>query len=140
MPKNLPACEVKNSKTTETYSKEMTDTIAYWLKSGYVCGPFDEPPFKNFRVNLLQAVPQDIKVRPVLNVSRPEGQSVNDNIDKNMLEKVKMSSARNFGYSIKKCGKKADLANLILETLIKTCQLQKMTCVCKDSSRWEIFL
>ena len=104
---NLPACEVKNSKTTETYSKEMTDTIAYWLKSGYVCGPFDEPPFKNFRVNSLQAVPQDNKVRPVLNVSRPEGQSFNDNIDKNMLEKVKMSSARNFGYSIKKCGKKA---------------------------------
>ena len=104
---NLPPCEVKNSKTTETYSREMTDTIAYWLKSGYVCGPFDEPPFKNFRVNSLQAVPQDNKVRPVLNVSRPEGLSFNDNIEKNLLEKVKMSSARNFGYSIKKCGKNA---------------------------------
>ena len=103
----LPACNVKNTSTAELYSKEITDTIAYWVKSGYVCGPFHEPPLKKFRVNSLQAVPQDNKVRPVLNVSRPEGLSFNDNIDKNLLEKVKMSSARNFGYSIKKCGKNA---------------------------------
>ena len=44
----LPACYVKNTSTAELYSKEITDTIAYWVKSGYVCGPFHEPPLKKF--------------------------------------------------------------------------------------------
>ena len=80
----------------------MTDAIAYWIKSGFACGPFDSPPLDRFRVNQLAAVPQDGKVRPVINVSYPAGSSFNDNIIENSMEKVKMSSARSFGYTSKK--------------------------------------
>jgi hypothetical protein len=39
-----------------------------------------------------------------MNVSLPEGSSFNDNIAKHKLEKMRMSSARSFGYSILEAG------------------------------------
>ena len=101
------------------YGKEVTDTIAHWVKSGFAAGPFDSPPLSKFRVNSLAAVPQDGKVRPVINVSEPEGFSFNDNIEKNKLEKVKMTSARNFGYSLKNCGKNAKLSKFDMKDAYK---------------------
>ena len=71
------------------------------MKSGFAAGPLDSPPLSKFRVNSLAAVPQNCKVRTVINVFESEGFSFNDNIDENKLEKVKMTSARNFGYSLK---------------------------------------
>lgn len=100
----LPSIFQKNAKSTYEYGHLVTDTIVHWLKSGYVCGPFEEPPCEKFRVNSLMAVPQDSKVRIILNVSLPENNSFNSNIIPNSLEKVNMSSARNFGYTLKKCG------------------------------------
>ena len=102
---SLPACQASNADGALKYGREVTDTVAHWVKSGFAAGPFDSPPLSKFRVNSLAAVPQDGKVRPVINVSEPEGFSFNDNVDKNKLEKVKMTSARNFGYSLKNCGK-----------------------------------
>jgi hypothetical protein len=39
-----------------------------------------------------------------MNVSLPEGSSFKDNIAKHKLEKMRMSSAKNFGYSILEAG------------------------------------
>ena len=97
----------------------MTDAIAYGIKSGFACGPFDSPPLDRFRVNQLAAVPQDGKVRPVINVSYPAGSSFNDNIIENSMEKVKMSSARSFGYTLKKCGKCATLSKFDMRDAYK---------------------
>ena len=97
----------------------MTDAIAYWIKSGFACGPFDSPPLDRFCVNQLAAVPQDGKVRPVINVSYPAGSSFNDNIIENSMEKVKMSSARSFGYTLKKCGKCATLSKFDMRDAYK---------------------
>jgi len=103
----LPACVVENSKTTVKFGPEITDTVAHWTFKEFVAGPFDTPPVKNFRVNALKAIDQGEKIRPVLNVSLPIGRSFNDNINKKSMEKVYMSNAKKFGYSICDAGKNA---------------------------------
>ena len=79
------ACQAKNADGALKHGREVTDTIAHWVKSGFASGPFDSPPLSKFRVNSLAAVPQDGKVRPVINVSEPKDYSFNDNIDKNKI-------------------------------------------------------
>lgn len=103
----LPPVVVPNARNTLQYGRQITDQIAHWVKSGFASGPFKAPPLDRFRVNCLMAVPQDGKIRPVLNVSAPLGASLNDNIDKLALEKIKMSSAREFGYLLVRCGERA---------------------------------
>ncbi len=96
----LPACYVKNASSTYKHGKDITENIATWIDEGYAVGPFDSPPCANFRVNPLIAVVQPGKVRPVLDVSSPSGESYNSALDEFETEKVKMSSARQFGQLI----------------------------------------
>ncbi len=106
----LPPVMVDNARNTLQYGRQITDQVAHWVKSGFASGPFDNPPLDRFRVNCLMAVPQEGKVRPVLNVSAPKGLSLNDNINRYALEKITMSSAREFGYLLVKCGKNARMS------------------------------
>jgi hypothetical protein len=46
------------------------------------------------------AVVQPDKVRPVLNVSSPKGDSFNSMVDENETEAVKMASAKKFGKNL----------------------------------------
>jgi len=117
--KNLNSCFVKNGASAIKHGEKVVDTIATWIKKGFACGPFNEPPFKKFRVNPIIAIPQENKVRIVLNVSEPAGSSLNDALDKNSLEKCHMSSARNFGYILKKCGKNAVFSKSDIEAAYK---------------------
>ena len=103
----LPSCVVKNSKAATDNGLYVTDSICTWIKKGFVSGPFSSPPLENFRVNSILAVPQPGKIRICMNISLPEGKSFNDNIAAHKLEKMKMSSARNFGFSILEAGKGA---------------------------------
>jgi hypothetical protein len=84
----LPACSVMNTPSTSQYGLEVADTIATWVKKGFVSEPFREPPLPKFRVNCLMAVNQGTKVRPIRNISLPENSSFNDNVDKFELEKL----------------------------------------------------
>jgi hypothetical protein len=84
---------------------EVADTIATWVKKGFVSGPFREPPLPKFRINCLMAVNQGTKVRPILNISQPENSSFNDNVDEFELEKVKMCTAKAFSHAILAAGK-----------------------------------
>jgi hypothetical protein len=97
----------------------MTDNVASWVKSGFVAGPFDTPPCEKFRVNALVAVEQNQKVRPCLNVSLPEGKSLNDNVNKCELEKVHMSSARLFGYAIREAGQNSVMSKFDMRDAYK---------------------
>ena len=103
----LPGAYVANAKTTFQYGEIITDNIASWVKNGFAAGPFDQPPHKNFRVNSILATKQNEKVRTILNVSLPQGFSLNDNVDETKLEKVLMTSARSFGYTLVEAGEKA---------------------------------
>jgi hypothetical protein len=106
----LPATFCKNAKSAVKNGKEVTDMLGFFVKSGYVAGPFASPPLKEFRVNSLLAVEQDTKVRPCLNVSLPKDCSFNDNVDECKVEKVYMTSARSFGHAIVDCGKGANMS------------------------------
>ena len=117
--KRLAGCFVNNSSITYRHGAAVTDNIATWIDKGFAAGPFDTPPYEEFRVNPLLAVVQPDKVRPVLNVSMPKGSSYNSNIDEHMLEKVKMSSAQQFGYALLKCGKNATMSKFDLVAAYK---------------------
>ncbi len=105
----LPACIVPNSKAALKHGAEVTDVIATWVSKKFVSGPFSSPPVKGFRANSILAVPQPNKVRVCLNVSLPEGKSLNNCTDPNGFEKVNMTSAKKFGYSILSAGKNATM-------------------------------
>ncbi len=68
---DLGPCVVKNSRDAITHGVEVTDSIANWVKKGFVAGPFDSPPLKNFRSNSILAVPQPDKVRICINPLMP---------------------------------------------------------------------
>jgi hypothetical protein len=50
------------------------------------------------------ALEQKDKVRIIMDLSSPKGESFNDCVDELHLEKVNMSTARQFGYSVVDCG------------------------------------
>jgi hypothetical protein len=112
--KKLPSCEIENNFTTKIFGKEVTDTVAHWVKQGYAAGPFKEPPCKNFRANSILAIQQSEKVRTVLNLSVPKGFSYNDNVNEELLEKVHMSSAKKFAKTLVISGKGSKISKFDL--------------------------
>ena len=115
----LPGCFVENAPSAVKFGDIVTDNIATWIKKDFVSGPFACPPLDNFRVNSLMAVDQNEKVRLVLNVSLPHNKSFNSNIAEEKMEKVKMSSARQFGYSMVKAGKNSRMSKFDLTDAYK---------------------
>jgi hypothetical protein len=57
-----PLLSKKNSKAAFNLGQDVTDSIASWIKKGFVAGPFDSPPLPNFRANSILAIPQPNKV------------------------------------------------------------------------------
>jgi len=123
----LPGITCKNASSAMKYGEALTDTIAEWVKEGFVAGPFVSPPVPNFRSNSLMMVPQKDKIRPVLNVSYPQGESLNDNIDPLGPEKVYMSSARLFSYSILESGLRSVMSKFDIKSAYKN-----IPCMLKD--------
>jgi len=52
----------------------------------------------------MMALEQKDKVRIIMNLSKPKDGCFNDNVDTSRMEKVRMSSAKEFGYSVVECG------------------------------------
>lgn len=105
----LPSIRSSNTASTTVHGDEFTDTLAWWIRQGFVSGPFHIPPLAHFRSNQMMAIEQKSKIRIVMNLSAPEGQSYNDAIDDDALDKVTMSTARHVGYTIMDCGQGARL-------------------------------
>jgi hypothetical protein len=103
----------------DSYGEWVTDTIASWIKSGFVAGPFSSPPYPNLRTNALHAVEQHDKIRPVLNLSAPENKSYNDALNKFCLPKAVMTSARLFSYSLLRAGRNAIFSKFDQKTAYK---------------------
>jgi hypothetical protein len=118
--KNLPSARISNTPSVFVHGEEFTDTLAWWVRQGYVAGPFSAPPFWDLRTNAMMAVAQRNKIRIIMNLSAPEGDSYNDAIDELALEKVVMSSARLFGYSIMDCGRHARMWKFDMVDAYKT--------------------
>ena len=97
----------------------MTDTIATWIKKGFVAGPFDSPPMPGFRANPLGVVNRNGKIRPILNMSGPKGASFNDNVDRPKLERLHMGTAKSFGTALKHAGKDAIFSKFDIQDAYK---------------------
>jgi len=103
----LPPITVPNAKTSVTNGKMLSDKIGTWVKKGIVSGPFICPPLKGFRANPLGTICKNGKTRPIMNMSSPVGQSFNDNMDLRKMEKVHMSTAKEFSHGLLEAGKNA---------------------------------
>jgi hypothetical protein len=101
---SLPPITVPNAPSAFIHGKCLTEKIASWIESGFVAGPFSCPPMTGFRSNALIAIERNGSVRPIVNMSEPEGSSFNDNLDKNKIEKVYMATAKSFSYKIIEAG------------------------------------
>jgi len=116
----LPPARINNSASVLLHGEEFTDTLAWWIRQGYVAGPFIAPPLPDFRSNSMMAVAQKSKIRIIMDLSAPEGASYNNAINEMALEKVSMSSARLFGYSVQDCGKGARMWKFDMVDAYKT--------------------
>ena len=99
---NLPKLNLPNAPNMLEIrrARNFTDVLGTFVDKATVIGPSDKPPFKNFRVNQLFTVDQGHKYRPILNLSAPKGASYNDSIDKETMDKVKMSTVREIAQTI----------------------------------------
>lgn len=105
--RELPALRVPNARSAALHGDEFTDTLSYWIEKKFVSGPFPCTPVQGFRANAMMAIEQKDKIRIVMDLSSPKGASFNEAVDDLRLEKVSMSTARKFGYSVIDCGKGA---------------------------------
>ena len=115
----LPPLNSFNAKSAVENGALLTDTIATWVKKGFVAGPFDTPPMAGFRANPLAAVVRNGKVRPILNMSGPKGKSFNDNVNKSKLERLHMGTAKQFGSALLDAGQNAVFSKFDLQDAYK---------------------
>ena len=108
--KRLGSLNEKNAVSAVKNGLHITDSIVSWIKAGFVAGPYKLNPFTEFRVNPLMAAEQKSKVRLIMNLASPKGNSFNDAVDVCTIKKLKMSSAKLFAESVRKCGKGATFA------------------------------
>ncbi len=124
---DLPGEIMKNSASITKCGAAFTETLEQWIIDGYVAGPFMEPPLADFRANSLMAVEQKDKIRPVVNMSHPKGRSFNDNVDKLAVGKATMSSAKQFGQTVRAAGRGAIMSKMDMKDAYKLVPAQ-----CRD--------
>jgi len=100
----LQGATIPNSGSVYEHGAVFTDALGSWIKKGFVAGPFFTPPVPDFRANSMMALEQKDKVRIIMNLSKPQGECFNDNVDTSRMEKVRMSTAKEFGYTVIDCG------------------------------------
>jgi len=96
----------RNTKDSYTVGQQVTDAVACWVRDGYVRGPIreeDVPAEAKINGILTRSKPNG-SVRVILNLSAPEGVSVNDGIDINNFP-AKMSSTQAWLTVLNKAGR-----------------------------------
>jgi len=96
----------KNTKDAYKVGRQVTDAIAAWVKDKYVRGPVpeEEVPHEAKINSILTRLKPNGSVRVILNLSAPEGLSVNDGIDIDQFP-AKMSSTNAWLEVLNKAGK-----------------------------------
>lgn len=104
---NLPKVDLPNSTNMLELprARAFTDNLATFVKAGTMIGPLQSPPWEDFRINQLFCVEQTGKIRPILNLSAPAGDSFNDSINKLEMPKVKMATAKLVSQAIIRKGR-----------------------------------
>ena len=123
--KELPPLISENARSAYENGALLTDTIATWVKKGFVAGPFETPPMAGFRANPLAVIVRNGKVRPILNMSGPLGRSFNDNVEEKKLEKLRMGTAKQFSGAVRRAGRKAKFSKFDLQDAYKLMPARK---------------
>ena len=110
---------MRNASSAKAHGPAFTKVLAGWIEDGFVAGPFMSPPLPEFRANSIMVVEQKTKVRPILNMSYPDGDSYNDNVDELAVPKVRMSSPKQFGQSVLKAGTGALMSKMDMKDAYK---------------------
>ena len=123
---HLPPMTCKNpiDLSDSEVCDHLTDQICSWVKKGFVCGPFDTPPLPGFRCNPLFAHVKRGKVRPILNLSAPEGRSYNDFIPKHKLLKIRSATPRLIADYLHQLGPGCTLSKIDMEGAFKLVPVQ----------------
>jgi hypothetical protein len=122
---DLPPITVPNLESARIHGEFLTDKIASWIETGFVVGPFKTAPLPGFRANQLLAIARNDSIRPIINLSEPKGQSFNDNVDENRIEKVSMATAKSFSYSVLKAGVGSKMSKFDLKDAYKIVPVKK---------------
>ena len=107
--------ELKNSDLGSKFA----DQLASMILDGFVAGPFDEKPFENMRINPVFVVSQPGKIRPILNLAYPKGESYNDYINDFRITKFTQSSAKQVADSLFSYGSDAVLSKVDMVSAYK---------------------
>ena len=85
-----------NAKSAIEHGRQTTDAIASWVTKGFVYGPVEECELpSDAKINGIMCVPKpNGAVRVINNLSAPEGQSVNEGIDKEEFPAPMSSTTR----------------------------------------------
>ena len=86
----------KNASSCFDYPAQITDAIAGWLAKGFAAGPFSKAELpEGAKVNgMMCRLKPTGAVRVILNLSAPEGRSVNDGIDAKEFPTVMSSTGQ----------------------------------------------
>jgi len=115
----LPAATLKNASSALENGAAVTEKIAAWIRDGFVAGPFSSPPLSEFRSNSMMVDVQKGKPRIIINMSYPKKASFNDNVDTDMVQKLTMSSARQFGQAILQAGQGSIMSKVDMKDAYK---------------------
>ena len=111
--RGTPRCPTvsKNAKSAYKFGEQVSDALASLVKKKYVYGPIREEELPaNAKISgIMVREKPDGSVRVILNLSAPEGMSVNDGIDSSEFP-AKMSSTEEWLKVLNKAGRGAWIA------------------------------
>lgn len=117
----VPFGRVKNLLSARQHSTQVAKAILKELNRGHTVGPFNEPPLSPFHCSPLGAVPKkDGTVRLILDLSCPNGASINEGIPKEEFS-VKYSKFDDAVDLIRSLGKGAFMAKIDIKHAFRIC-------------------
>ena len=119
----------KNLKSANTNLEILKEKIQKEVEAGRVVGPFEDPPFQNFKVSPLGLVPKKNpgEFRVIHHLSYPTGASVNDGISPDFTT-VQYQSIDDAVELMIKYGKNCLLSKIDIEQAFKIMPIHKSCC------------
>ena len=122
----MKSFDAKNLKSANSHPEIVREKIDKEVQAGRVEGPFDRPPFLQFRVSPLGLVPKKEpgEFRLIHHLSYPQGDSVNDHIDPDLcsVQYTKFDAAVQM---IQRLGKGALLAKSDIKSAFRLIPIAK---------------
>ena len=113
-----------NLKSARENSSIVDAKLQKEIGAGRIAGPFIKPPFPNFQISPLGAVPKRVpgEMRLIHHLSYPTGQSVNDGIPRDICS-VQYAGIGDAISGIKRLGRGAFLAKSDIRNAFRICPI-----------------